>query len=397
MKLSSKLVLVPALTGIALLAGCGKTPASIETKASAAAPAASTPKDLLEIEVKPDLRLDLKVGEPKWQAVSATLSVSGRVEADETHMIRVSAPVTGRIVELNVVEGQHVEKGQLVATIHSTELTSAQTALLKALTEKQQADRAVTRAKQLLDAGVIGSAELQRRETEVLQITTELSSLRRQLSVLGMPDESIHKLETTRTIDSQTHVVAAASGLVLDRHVTPGQVVQAAEPLCVIADLSSVWLVADVPEEHARALRIGKRVQAEIPALPDDKLNGTISYIGATVHPETRTITARMDLKNPQRRYKPQMLATMLLMDAAEQRMVVPEAAVVRDGNSESIFVQLAPNKYRLQPVTLGEEIEGGRVVLSGLDAGVKIVTEGAFHLNNERRRQSSGGEAASE
>jgi cobalt-zinc-cadmium efflux system membrane fusion protein len=201
----------------------------------------------------------------------------------------------------------------------------------------------------------------------------------------------------TRVIDSQTHVVAAASGLVLDRQVTQGQVVQTAEPLCVLGDLSSVWLVADVPEEHVQALRVGKRVQAEIPALPGEKVSGLVTYIGATVNPDTRTVTARMDLPNPQHRFKPQMLATMLLMDNPEQRVVVPLESVVRDGNDESIFVQVAPHRYRLQKVALGEETANGRVVIGGLPAGAKIVIEGAFHLNNERRRKSGGTELAAE
>lgn len=389
-----------AAAGSLFVAGCGKGPSDVIAAASASdtAPSKSKPAaDPLEIEVSPDLHLDLKVGEPSLRPVSATLSVAGRVEADETRMIRVSSPVSGRIIELNVVKGQHVEKGQVVATIHSTELAQAQSDFLKETTAKQQADRAVARAKQLLDAGVISSAEQQRRESEALQVATQLAFLRKQLNVIGMTDEAIQKLESTRVIDSQTNVVAAASGLVLDRQVTQGQVVQTAEPVCIIGDLSSVWLVADVPEEHARALRAGKRVQAEIPALPGEKFTGLVSFIGATVNPETRTITARMDLANPQHRFKPQMLATMLLMDNPEQRIVVPLESVVRDGNDESIFVQIAPNRYRLQKVALGEETEHGRVVIGGLAAGTKIVTVGAFHLNNERRRQSGGTELASE
>lgn len=401
MKPSLKFTLLPlAVAGSILVTGCGKGTPDVITAASASDPATTTanpPANPLEIEVSPDLHLEIKVGEPRMRPISATLSVAGRVEADETRMIRVSAHASGRIVELNVIKGQQVEKGQVVAAIHSTELAQAQSEFLKETTAKQQADRAVARAKQLLDAGVISSAEQQRREAEAVQVGTQLAFLRKQLSVMGMSDEAIQKLETTRVIDSQTYVLAAASGLVLERNVTQGQVVQTAEPLCVIADLSSLWLVADVPEEHARALRMGKRVQAEIPALPGEKFSGLVSYVGATVHPETRTITARMDLANPQHRFKPQMLATMLLMDNPEQRMVVPLESVVRDGNDESIFVQVAPNRYRLQKVTLGEETESGRVVLSGLPSGTKIVTEGAFHLNNERRRQSGGAELASE
>lgn len=373
-----------------VLTGCGEDPAT-----QAAAPAASTPAgNPLEIEVLPDLLLEVKTGRPQWQEVSSTLSVAGRVEVDETRMTRVTVPVGGRITELNVVVGQHVERGQVVATVYSTELAAVQSAFLKALTESQQADRAVARARQLLDAGVIGSAELQRRESDAVQSATEVASLRKQMHILGMTDEAVMRLESSRSIDSVTHVVAAATGLVLERPVTQGQVVQPAETLCVLADLSSVWLVAEVPEGHARALRLGKRVQAELPAL-DAKVSGTLSFISATVNPDTRTILARMDLPNPQQRYKPAMLANMLLIDGSERKLVVPNSAIVRDGDEEDIFVQVAPNRFALRRVTLGDEIGDRRVVLQGIPADSTIVVEGAFHLNNERRRQSTRGDAA--
>jgi cobalt-zinc-cadmium efflux system membrane fusion protein len=369
---------------LAVLSGCGEKPATQAAEAPAATPAPNP----LEIEVSPDLLLEIKTGQPQWQEVSSTLSVAGRVEVDESRVTRVTTPVGGRITELNVVVGQHVERGQAVATVYSTELAAVQSAFLKSLTESQQADRAVARARQLLEAGVIGSAELQRREAEAAQHATEVASLRKQMHILGMSDEAIARLESSRSIDSVTHVVAAAAGLVLQRPVTQGQVVQPAETLCVLADLSSVWLVAEVPEEHAKALRLGKRVQAEIPAL-DETVSGTLTYISATVNPETRTIMARMDLPNPQRRYKPAMLANMLLLDGAERRLVVPNGAVVREGDQESVFVQVAPGRFALRRVSLGDEAGEQRAVLAGLAASDTIVIDGAFHLNNERRRQA--------
>jgi cobalt-zinc-cadmium efflux system membrane fusion protein len=371
---------------LAVLSGCGEKPATQAAEAPAATPAPNP----LEIEVSPDLLLEIKTGQPQWQEVSSTLSVAGRVEVDESRVTRVTTPVGGRITELNVVVGQHVERGQVVATVYSTELAAVQSAFLKSLTESQQADRAVARARQLLEAGVIGSAELQRREAEAAQHATEVASLRKQMHILGMSDEAIARLESSRSIESVTHVVAAAAGLVLQRPVTQGQVVQPAETLCVLADLSSVWLVAEVPEEHAKALRLGKRVQAEIPAL-DETVSGTLTYISATVNPETRTIMARMDLANPQRRYKPAMLANMLLLDGGERRLVVPNGAVVREGDQESVFVQVAPGRFALRRVSLGDEAGEQRAVLAGLAASDTIVIEGAFHLNNERRRQAVG------
>ena len=381
------LLTVPAL----IFASCGSE-SSTQAAETKAAPVVSL--NPLEIQVRPDLLLQVKVGEPKWQNVSDSMSVPGRIEADETRMVRVSAPVAGRILDLNVTEGQMVQKGQVIATIYSTDLAAAQSGFVKAISQEQLAERSVARARQLLDAGVIGSAELQRREVEAQQNSVDLSSSRKQLSVLGMSDEAIQRLETSRTIDSTTEVVAAASGQVIDRIVTPGQVVQAAEALCIVADMSNVWLVADVPEQDAQMLHVGGLIEAEVPALPGEKIRGRLSFVSPTVDRETRTIRARMNLPNTARQYKPLMLANIALLDKTERRMVVPASAVVRDGNDEGIFVQTAPNTFLLHRVVLGDELGDQRVLLEGIPVGSKIVTEGAFHLNNERRRLSTRGDA---
>jgi cobalt-zinc-cadmium efflux system membrane fusion protein len=310
-------------------------------------------------------------------------------------MARVSAPVTGRIMDLDVIEGQIVTRGQVLATIHSTDLSAVESTFLKADSQYQLADRAVARARQLLDAGVIGEAELQRRDTELQQAGAELSSAREQLRVLGISDEALAKLQKTRAVDSLIHVVSSISGRVLERKVTIGQIVQAAETVCVVADLSNVWLVADVPEQTAGTIRTGKAVQAEIPALPGETITGKLTYVSAIVNPETRTVRMRMDLPNPDRRYKPAMLATITLVDNAERRRIVPANAIVREGNEDNVFVQTGPEKFVLRHVTLGPEFRDGRSLLDGVSAGDKIVLDGAFHLNNERKRlllQSSEG-----
>jgi membrane fusion protein, heavy metal efflux system len=285
-----------------ILWGCGGSPAP----EAATVPA---PSDPLTIEVDDNLMKRIRIGDVGWTEVAGTLRVAGRVEADETRMARINAPVSGRIVELRVTEGQHVEQGEVLATIHSTELTNAQSALLRALTQHRLADRAVARAKQLLEAGVIGTAELQRREAELQQAVTDLTSSREQLRILGMPPAAMQRIEKTQAVDSLTQVLSTISGRVLDRRVTPGQVVQAAEIVCVVADLSNVWLVADIPEQSAGTIRIGQSVEAELPALPGRRISGKISFVSATVNPETRTVRARMDVTNPNREYKPAMLA----------------------------------------------------------------------------------------
>jgi cobalt-zinc-cadmium efflux system membrane fusion protein len=159
----------------------------------------------------------------------------------------------------------------------------------------------------------------------------------------------------------------------------------------VIADLSNVWLVADVPEQSAGGIRVGKAAEAEIPALPGERITGKLSFVSAIVNPDTRTVRVRMNLPNPKQRYKPAMLTTMTLVDGAEKRVVIPETAVVRENNADHVFVETAPDTFVLRRVELGDDAGDLRVVVAGITPEERIVTNGAFHLNNERKRQALG------
>ncbi|MDE2585882.1 MAG: efflux RND transporter periplasmic adaptor subunit, partial [Betaproteobacteria bacterium] len=119
---------------------------------------------------------------------------------------------------------------------------------------------------------------------------------------------------------------------------------------------------------------------------------GKLIYISDTVNPETRTVLVRTELANPGRKLKPAMLATMVIAGKASPKLAVPAAAVVREDNNEHVFVQTAPSQYRLTPVVLGPETGGVRPVQSGLKEGDSVVVEGAFHLNNERKRKELEG-----
>lgn len=345
------------------------------------------PVNSLSVVAAPELLKQLEIGGPRMTAVTGRLQVAGRVEANESRQARISTPVGGSITRLEVVEGQNVNKGDLVAVIRSTALADSQLSYLKAASQRQLSRRAVERAERLLEAGVIGSAELQRRQADLSLAEAEYSSARDQLRVLGMSEASIQQLEKSRTVNAVTEIFATISGTVMERPVTPGQIVQPAAEICVIADLSQVWLVADVPEQSAGTLTAGKAVEAKIAALPEDRIVGKLSFVSAIVNPETRTVLARMDLANPDRRFKPAMLATMTLQDLAETQMVVPATAVVREKDQEYVFLQIGPNSFLLHKVELGAEYGNVRVVLNGLQKEDILVLDGAFHLNNERKR----------
>ena len=140
-------------------------------------------------------------------------------------------------------------------------------------------------------------------------------------------------------------------------------------------------------------MHTGDAVEVEIAAFPGERITGNLSFVSVTVNPDTRTVRVRMDLPNPDRRFKPAMLATVLVKGPPQKRRVVPAGAVVREENRDHVFVQHGPNQFVLRQVTLGGEYEGYRSVISGLAADERIVADGAFHLNNERRRRELQGQ----
>jgi membrane fusion protein, heavy metal efflux system len=367
------------------IAACGAWPPDRTAHATTDA----APANPLEITADGSLLADLRVGEPTWRDVTVSQTVTGSIEVDQTRATHVGSPVLGRIAELSVVEGQKVRRGDRLATLHSTGLNDAQLTFLKALSVRLESQRAVDRAKRLREADVIGAAELQNREAVLAQANAEVDAARDQLALLGMTPSAIDRLEQTRHIDSVSRIVSPMDGTVLRRRATIGQVVHPAQTLFEIADLSNVWLQADVPEQHAANLRVGTTVEAHVAALRDVTITGALSFVSSTVTRETRTVRVRMDVPNPGGRLKPAMLATVTLRGLPERRRVVPAAAIVRDGTADRVFVQVDADTFVLRPVSLGAGVsEGYRVLVEGVREGEKILVAGAGRLDAARRRR---------
>jgi cobalt-zinc-cadmium efflux system membrane fusion protein len=334
------------------------------------------------------------IGKPEWQQVTTEFRAAARIQTDASRVARIGSPVDGRITQMLVFEGQKVGKGQVLAMLHSNALSDTQFAFVKAFTQRQLADQSADRARLLVQADVLGAAELQKREAEQQQYASEVASLRAQLNGLGMSEFAIHNLETTHKLTSDYPIAASIAGTVIERTVTIGQVVQPADPAFLIADLSNLWFVAEVPEEQAGALAVGKIVVATIPSIPGPPISGHLSFVSPVVNPETRTVQARMELANREGLYKPDMLASMTFESSPKKGLTIPSTAVVREDNKDHVFVQISPNEFLLREVDLGPEVANRRVVQKGLTPQESIVLDGAFHLNNKRKQdQIKGGE----
>jgi membrane fusion protein, heavy metal efflux system len=345
-----------------------------------------------EVKVTQELAGSLRIGSPEMKDVVGALEISAHVQTDTTRIARVGSPVSGRILKILVTEGQIVRAGTALATLHSTSLSDTQVSLIKAYSNQTLAAAATKRAEQLVEADVIGRAELERRQAELLQATTEVASFTTQLRGLGMTERQIQSLETTRKISADYPIITPNGGTILERKVTVGQVVQPSDEAFMVADLSSVWITANVPEEDAGALHHGMEVSVRIPALPNEKVVGQLTYVAPIVDPITRTVEVRMQLANRRGLFKPDELATMVFTGHTNRQLAIPQTAVVRENNKDHIFVEIAPNSFVLREVELGEESGEQRVVNGGTTSSERIVLEGAFHLNNQRMQNSIKG-----
>ena len=351
------------------------------------------PSDPNLVTAAETLLSSLKYEQVGTAPISDTLRIAGRVDFDEQRIARIGAPVTGRVVELLADTGQAVSQGQSLAKLHSVELGNAQLSYVKFSAQAKLQQQSAERARLLFNADVIGAAELQRRESEFAIAKAEQQAAADQLRVLGVSAQALDSIAAGGGINSISPVVATLSGIVVERKVVRGQVVQPADALFTVADLSRVWVTAQVPEAESSAVRVGQTVEVEVPALANSTRKGKLIFVGDIVNPETRTVTVRTEMDNPGRELKPAMLATMLIQSRPHDRLVVPAQAVVREDNEEYVFVAEGERSFRLTRVRLRADQQGLRVVDHGLRPGDKIVVDGAFHLNNERKRAELEGQ----
>ena len=368
-----------ALLATLLLFGCGpgKTPAST--------PAAKP--DPNQVTVTAEMARNFKTQPLEFRTLDTVQEITGRIEANDLLVTRIGASVTGRVTEVLAEVGSRVQAGQVLARVTSPELTNAQLAYLRANSATSLAERSLERARQLIQADVIGSAELQRREAELSIAQAELRAATDQLQLLGVPSQMVERLRDKGQLTSYAGITATRAGVVIERKISQGQVAQPGDPLFTVADLSNVWVVGALPEQDASSVQLGQQVVVEVPALGQRQFTGKVVFVSDTIQPETRTITVRTQVDNARRELKPQMLATLRITGQARQQLAIPQDSVVRENDRDHVFVLVAPGKYRLTPVELGAASRGLRPLLKGPVRGTPVVVEGAFHLNNERKR----------
>ncbi|MBL8038510.1 efflux RND transporter periplasmic adaptor subunit [Nitrospira sp. CMX1] len=321
----------------------------------------------------------------------------GKILPNENRLAHLGPRVPGRIVAVYANLGDRVESSQRLLLLDSPAFGEAQLEYRKRRTAMRVSEKAFERAKALSAEGAIGISEYQRREAEYENAKAELYEAEEKLHLLGMAEREIQRLSTEQLPHAEVAQVflrAPFSGEIIERNATVGEVVDSSKTLFTVADLSTVWVRADFPEQQIGMLKTGLVVEVRVSAYPETVFQGTITYIGAMIDPATRTITARSQIPNSDRRLRPEMFAEVTVRTQEQSLLAVPRAALQQVGNRTMVFVTRGLRRFEWLEVTTGESSNEYVQIKAGLKEGEEIVTEGSYALKSEalRGQMSMGG-----
>lgn len=311
----------------------------------------------------------------KSSAVPDYLVLPAHIEADPTRVVHVFPPAGGRIVEMKVRPSDRVEKGQLLALLDSNDLSRAVADYHKATVDAEVKQQALTRAQDLLAHHAIAEKDYQQAQGDAKIAQAEMDATAQLIRVFGMdPDHA----------STELRVVAPRSGVVLDIGAASGEYsksLDAPQPLCTIADISTVWALGDIYERDFAGLKMGEEAQVTLDAYPDQRWPGRVGVLSDAVDPITRTLHLRVVLANPGGRIKPAMFGSIRVLRSSSTGILVPASAVIREGSEAHVFVSKGNGRFERRTVKLGRALDGSIEILSGINQGDSIVSEGALLL----------------
>lgn len=316
----------------------------------------------------------------------------GYIDYDQGRIAQISSPYTGRVASIAAEEGDTVRKGQVLFTIASPDLLQAESTLLAADGVLTLNRKTLTRAQKMLPIQASAQKDVEQALSDEQTAEANYNAARKTVLLFGKSDADIDRLLATRKVDDELHILSPFDGLVANRSLAVGDLVQPGNSPTpfTVADLSSVWMVANMPEDDAAALKLHQPLSISLPALPGRTLHGEVSYIASSVDPNTHTVMVRADIPNPDRVLRPQMLVNAAVQTAMpEQSPAVPEDGVVREGDGTMmVYVTQDGRRFEQRIVKIGKRQQGVTQILDGLKPGERVAGEGALFLDNMLAQQ---------
>jgi cobalt-zinc-cadmium efflux system membrane fusion protein len=334
---------------------------------------------------------EMTIINPEYRTWTATIETTGKIQFNEERLVRVNTPLTGRVLDVLTRPGDFVEAGHQLFVIDSPDLGAAKSDYLKAVSDLQRSEKALKLAHDLLEVQGISQKEVREAENDYRKAVAEKERAGSRLVALGIPEAQLNEL-TNRT-DANTRILIRAprGGVIVERNVTPGQVVsfgQSDTPtnLFVIADLSTMWVLADVYEPDVSKVRLGQVISITPPCCPEERVDGKVTYISDSVDPQTRTVKVRAVLPNPKRTLKAEMFVKVALDTGSSTVLAIPQSAVHVEEGQTFVLVEKTTGSYERRRVKLGADLDGGVEVLEGITVQDRIVSTGSILLKNSAR-----------
>ena len=387
----ASITVVAVLSGIVILSACNRTETPVALTQVSAAPLSVVPGPQ-ESSPTPEVRVEtIKLAE----IPTAELVAPGKITMNPNRISRVLPQVSGRVVKVMAALGDNVEQGQPVVEIESPDADAAVAAHLQAEATDRQAratlakvEADLARTSDLYEHKAVAQKDLLAARNDFAQAraavqTSEaaLEQSRRKLEILGLKPTGFRQSFFVR---------APISGKVLEVNVAPGEYRSAVSfhtdttaPLMTIADLTTVWMSADVPESSIRLVHLGETVEIRLLAYPEERLAGRVARVADTLDPQTRTLKVHVDVANPRERFRPEMFGTVRYSGTPRRVPVVPASAIVQEYGRSVVFRERAPGEYERRTVTVAAPFGNAVPVLGGVQAGDRVVVDGAVLLKD--------------
>ena len=370
--------------------------------ASAVTPAQPPAKDPNIIRVSADQMHQLNVVQVGFHPFRLHKLAIGQIAFNEDASTIVQTPFSGRVTRVLAKIGDDVKRGDPLFEIDSPEVVQAQTDLIAALhgvdkakAQLSAAQRQAERQTRLIKDKATSQREVDQAINDEAAAQNDLKTAEGTLTyarnrlrvIIGRDQEEVDRLERTRIVNPLITINTPIDGTVISRKVGPGQFVRAdiADPLYAVADLSTMWLKANVPEVDIPLVRVGQEIEVRVAAVPDRAFRAHVIAIGAASDASTRRVAVRSEIPNPDRTLKSEMFANFkIAIDEGRPAPSVPTDAVIWEGDQAVVWAEREPMVFERRTVRAGLEQDGRVEIRDGLKVGETVVARGALFVHNE-------------
>ena len=395
--LNRALFLLTAVAVASSLVACGKGESASPAQAtsSAAAGEKDEPKKEegeegggLKLSAEEAQRAGIKVETLASLAFADSITVTATIRPNQDRIARVAPRVEGRIISVTANLGDAVKAGQPLAVLDSLAIGEAQSALQQAQSQQRVAQSDFKRAESLNADEIIPQREFLKAKSELEKASSELRAAQDKLRLLGGSAQAGGAAVSTFALS------APLAGTIVQKAAIVGELGTPATPLFTVADLSRVWIEANLTEDALSKVRVGADATVKVTAYPGEQFKGRVTYVASLLDKDSRTVPARIEVDNTDGRLKPEMFASATIdtNGAKREALSVPDAAILLLQGQPTVFVAKGEG-FESRAIEPGDKLSGRTVIKSGVAAGEKVVTAGAYALKARLLKSQIGDE----